>query len=153
MLNNNRFPKRNDKLLAKRQRTEGTKDELADRLTYHNFEKNIAKTNPRMAKNPRIDKLDKKQTLAQTQMYGALGGIPAGIYGQNMFGGFVGAPSLMGMGMNSAIPQSNIQIELLQKQIQILQMQQQQQQLLMSGMGNQIAYPGQFPPMMSMGAS
>lgn len=72
MLKENRFPKRTDKLLSKRQRTEGpiTKvdkvnsddKDIADRVNYHNFEKNLQKMNPRMAgaKNPRLDKQDKK---------------------------------------------------------------------------------------------
>jgi hypothetical protein len=63
---NNRFPKRNDKLLQKRQRTEGpaAKDDkdITNGLNYNNFEKNLTKTNPRMAgsKNPRLEKQDKK---------------------------------------------------------------------------------------------
>ena len=52
-------------------------------MNYHNFEKNLAKMNPRMAgsKNPRMEKLEKKMNqsnLMQNQMYSQMGQYPAG---------------------------------------------------------------------------
>ena len=55
MLKDTRFPKRTDKMLAKRQRSD-----KEDTLGYQSTDKNLSKMNPRMGKNARTDKQDMK---------------------------------------------------------------------------------------------
>lgn len=162
MLQNNRFQKANNfKLLQKRHRASGApaqgseKETSLDRMDYHQFEKNVHRMNPRMAgsKNPRLDKLEKKyaQQYSQNQMVQQMQQFPMnGMYPQQqMFGSFN-----QGMMMNAPMT-GNIQIQLLQKEIQLLQMQQQQQQMLMQPnfpqpIGNFQQFPQQMPGMMPM---